>query len=199
MLDSIGALASIISTYYFIRLSPHAWLISLVAIGLNGYLYWQKGIYGDMSLELFYFLTTCYGWLLWRKPTAHANKQITQLTPLKWALLIASIAALFVITKTLLLHFTQSNIATLDALTTALSLAAQCLMCHKSIATWALWFLTDVIYAYLYWHKQLPMHALLMFIYTGMAVVGYCNWRRILNAQLLSFPQSTSIRIAQID
>lgn len=191
MLDSIGALASIISTYYFIRLSRHAWLISLIAIGLNGCLYWQKGIYGDMSLELLYFFTTCYGWVLWRKPTNHSHKTITQLRQWQWVLLIASIASLFFIIKTLLVHFTHSTVATLDALTTSLSLAAQYLMCHKTITTWVLWFLTDAIYAYLYWHKQLPVHTLLMLIYTGMAVIGYCNWVRMANARQPSFPLST--------
>lgn len=175
MLDTIGALASLLSTYYFIRLNSKAWFVSLIATALNGWLYWQKGIYADMVLESFYFFTTCYGWLLWRERET-TTEPITQLPLKQWAFLALGIVTLFYVIKTLLLSFTHSTVPQLDALTTALSVAAQWLMCHKVIATWVLWFITDVIYGYLYWHKQLPMHTMLMLIYTGMAIAGYYSW-----------------------
>ena len=56
-LDCFGTLASLLATYYFIRLNKLAWLVSLAAIGLNGVLYWQKGIYADTALEGIYFLS----------------------------------------------------------------------------------------------------------------------------------------------
>lgn len=184
MLDSIGALASLLSTYYFIRLNSKAWVFSLAATCLNGWLYWQKGIYADMLLESFYFITTCYGWLLWRQPVSITQSCVTRLSFKQWILLALSTSLLFIIIKTLLLSFTHSSVANLDALTTALSLVAQWLMCRKVIATWALWFITDVIYVYLYWHKQIPIHALLMLVYTGMAILGYYNWLRQLPTSL---------------
>nr|WP_081726626.1 nicotinamide mononucleotide transporter [Legionella oakridgensis] len=53
--DLIGAIASLLSTYYFIRQNNKAWAIALLATALNGWLYWQTGIYADMCLESFYF------------------------------------------------------------------------------------------------------------------------------------------------
>lgn len=61
LLDILGAIISLLSTYYFIRLDSKAWLTSLFATCLNAFLYWQKGIYADMILESFYFLALAMG------------------------------------------------------------------------------------------------------------------------------------------
>lgn len=176
MLDMVGSTASLLSTYYFIRLNSKAWIISLFAICINGWLFWQKGIYAEMVLECCYFLTTCYGWFLWRHVPAHIDRRITYLSPKHWLMLVITVFSLFLLIRTLLSTFTLSTVATLDALTTALSLAAQWLMCHKVIATWVVWLVTDAIYTYLYLQKDIPFHALLMLIYIGFAMTGYYSW-----------------------
>ncbi|WP_115302019.1 nicotinamide riboside transporter PnuC [Legionella beliardensis] len=179
-LDIVGALTSFLATYYFIRLNSRGWLISLVATSLNGWLYWQKGIYSDMLLESFYFITTCYGWLQWQRPITSTNKPILVLKEKQWFTLGIAILALFMIIFFILTAFTNSNVAALDALTTALSLAGQWLMCHKIITTWLIWFITDALYAYLYLQKHIPFHVLLMLIYTIMASYGYFSWLKAL-------------------
>ncbi|WED43841.1 nicotinamide riboside transporter PnuC [Legionella cardiaca] len=179
LLDFLGTVASLLATYYFIRLDRKAWLISLFATVLNAWLYWQKGIYADMALESFYFLSTCYGWYLWRVPPANQEAPIiTKLSITQWMIIAGVISCLFIFIISLLLVFTYSDIALLDAMTTSLSLAAQWLMCYKMIATWILWFITDAIFAYMYFHKHIPFHCFLMTIYTIMAVIGYRTWAR---------------------
>lgn len=178
LLDLIGAFTSLLATYYFIRLDKKAWLVTLLATCLNGFLYWQNGIYADMVLESCYFFSTCYGWFLWRKPLKQETFLIISLSKRQWLFIIVSATCFFLIIKTLLSTLTNSNIAILDALTTSLSLVAQWLMCHKAIETWFFWFFIDALYAYMYFHKLLPFHSLLMLLYTGMAVAGYLTWAR---------------------
>ncbi|WP_347251248.1 nicotinamide riboside transporter PnuC [Legionella sp.] len=177
LLDILGAIISLLSTYYFIRLDSKAWLTSLFATCLNAFLYWQKGIYADMILESFYFFSTCYGWYVWQNPTPQ-RENIRSLSKKHWYLLLVLLPSCFLLISTLLVMFTRSDVIILDALTTSLSLAAQWLMCYKAIATWIFWFFTDVIYAYMYLHKQLPFHCLLMLVYMGMAAIGYLTWWR---------------------
>lgn len=175
MLDLLGAMTSLISTYYFIRLNSHAWLVSIFAACLNSWLYWQSGIYADMMLELFYLVTTCYGWMLWKKGKP-VEWKVVSLSTQQWLSLALSVLTLFTLILLMLSWFTTSTVVTLDALTTSLSIAAQWLMGHKIMATWVLWFLTDGINVYLYVQKQIPFHATLMVIYTGMAIIGYYSW-----------------------
>lgn len=151
--------------------------MTLLATCLNSVLYWQNGIYADMLLELFYFLSTCYGWYLWQKPTEQPGN-IRKLSKRQWTILLIAVISCFILFSILLSTFTHSNIVLLDALTTSLSLAAQWLICHKALAAWFFWLVTDSIYAYMYFHKQLPFHCLLMLVYTGMAVIGYLTWTK---------------------
>jgi nicotinamide mononucleotide transporter len=187
LLDIFGAVTSLLSTYYFIRLDSKAWLITLFATCLNGFLYWQKGIYADMLLESFYFLSTCYGWYVWQKPIPRLGI-IRKLSTKQWYLLLILLLSCFLLISGLLFTFTRSNVVILDALTTSLSIAAQWLMCYKAITTWIFWFFTDAIYAYMYLHKQLPFHCLLMLVYTGMAIVGYLTWAK----QRANYPRKSS-------
>ncbi|MCL9684428.1 nicotinamide riboside transporter PnuC [Legionella maioricensis] len=180
--DLLGALISLISTYYFIRLNSKAWPVGMIATILNSWLYWHKGIYADMLLEFFYFLSMVYGWYKWQKkmPQDSATTQTSfgYLKPLQWLSLGLLFALIFISIRYLLETFTHSTVAFLDATTTSLSLVAQWLMCHKIIMTWILWFITDALYAAMYLSKNLPFHSILMVIYTGMAIAGYLAWAR---------------------
>jgi len=179
--DLIGALFSLLSTYYFIRMNNKAWGIGMIATCLNGGLYWYKGIYADMALELFYFFTMIYGWHTWQNNKKNLYNQIItlkKLTFIHWLLLGFLFCSVFTLIYLILVYYTHSSIPALDTLTTTLSLVAQWLMCHKIIMTWVFWFITDTFYVWLYFTKALPFHAILMLIYTGMAVTGYIVWSR---------------------
>ena len=181
-------------TYYFIRLDKRAWWVTLVATSLNAALYWQSGIYADMTLESLLFYEHFLCWYLWRGTANQKSSSITNLSLKQGAFLIISVGILFLILKNFLSTLTNSNVAFLDALTTSLSLAAQWLMCHKMITTWILWFITDALYAYMYFQKHLPFHSILMIIYTGMAIVGYFSWtKQKADSKLGEFSQNQKI------
>ena len=50
LFDLIGALTSLLSTYFFIRMNNKAWPVGMLATVLNGWLYWYKGIYAEYDL-----------------------------------------------------------------------------------------------------------------------------------------------------
>lgn len=178
LLDLIGAVISLLCTYLFIRVNPYAWLVTIAAACLNGILYWQKGIYADTLLEFFYFVSACYGWYLWRRGTVTKAVEIKGLTIRQGIFLFFNTLLFYTFIWGLLVSFTSSNVPKLDALTTSLSLVANWLMIHKILFTWIIWLVTDALYVYLYLHKQIPFHALLMLVYTFLAVVGYFAWYR---------------------
>lgn len=175
--DLFSTLVSLLSTHYFIRLNLKAWPIGILATGLNGWLYWQKGIYADMFLQLFYSISFVYGWYQWSHGSRPKARPIELLSFPKLLFLCLGLATLYLIILCVLKRFSYSTVTEIDALTTSLSLIAQCLMCYKVITTWILWFLADVLYAGLYFNKNLPFHSLLAIIYAGLAMTGYIHWR----------------------
>ncbi|KTD48832.1 Nicotinamide riboside transporter PnuC [Legionella rubrilucens] len=193
LLDLSGTLASLLCTYYLIRLNRIAWILGLAANLINGWLYWHNGIYADTLLEVFYLVSTAYGWLKWQQSSEATSREISSLSFNQWLMVGLAFASLYFLIVIGLKRFTSTTVADLDAFTTALSLIAQVLMCHKVLESWLLWLVTDSVYAYLYWLKQLPFHVLLMIVYTGMALTGYWIWIRQQRRHRPSDPVATPL------
>lgn len=176
--DIVGSLLSLLSTYYFIRLNNKAWLVGILAIFINGWLYWSKGIYADAILELIYLGNMIYGWFKWSKTGNNDVKgaRLGSYTSSQWLVVILLFSMLFGLILYFLIAFAHSKIALLDATSTTLSLLAQWLMCQSIIVTWVIWFITDAIYLVMYFNKELVFHSLLMMVYMVLAVIGYLNW-----------------------
>ena len=183
-LDILGSIFALISTLYYIKADKLAWPIGLVAICINGILYFQTGIYGDMSLEGIYFVSTFYGWYQWsRGGNNHAELEITHLTKNN-AFLLTTIAVISISNPAYtLIHFTNSQVPYWDATTTVLSLVAQWLICKKIIECWIMWFIVDALYVGLYIYKGIPAHSVLLIIYLGLAVAGYIRWYRLMKKE----------------
>jgi nicotinamide mononucleotide transporter len=179
LIDALGAFFDLLSTWYFIRLNSKAWPTGLIATAINGYLYWRQGIYADMVLSYLYCVNFSYGWYYWNKPKTHSQrKPLYKLSSFQWGGLVLLSTSLFLCTYLLLQKWTPSNVPLLDSATTSLSIIAQWLMYHKIIFTWILWVITDVLYIFMYLVKEMPYYALLMVIYTVMAIVGYYLWQK---------------------
>lgn len=179
LIDVLGAFFDLLSTWYFIRLNRKAWSAGLIATILNSYLYWQQGIYADMILSCFYCINFSYGWYYWHKPEHQLQIQrLFKPSPIQWLNLSLLCAALILATYFLLQRWAPSNVAFLDSVTTSLSIIAQWLMYHKILFSWILWFITDLFYILLYLFKEMPCYAVLMIVYSALAVMGYYQWRR---------------------
>lgn len=177
-LDYLGAFFSLLSTLLFVFQSYWAWPMSLLAILVNSYLYLLTGIYADMTLELFYLLSCLYGWWDWKKSADLKEFFVHRLTLKGGAGILLSIGCFYIVFSYFLKTYTHSTVVHLDAITTALSIVGQVLMCYKHIATWVVWFVADSLYVVLYGVKQLPGHVVLMIIYTGLAIWGFYRWHK---------------------
>lgn len=179
VIDFLGSLLSLLCTYLFIKEDKRAWLISAVAIPFDAFVYYQSHLYGDMFLQGIYLSMTLYGYKQWRNDSNPNQELPISYTNQLEKLLLLCIATLSIFAlNPVLKPFNQPHIATLDSITTVLSLCAQWLLCKKKIETWLVWFIVDGLYAYLYIIKSLPFHGLMAFIYLLMAISGWRNWHR---------------------
>jgi nicotinamide mononucleotide transporter len=133
-----------------------------------------------MALQVYYVGISIYGWYYWLKgnPDQDDDLPVTN-TPRKlWIPLPAISAVLFLLIAYMLIHFTDSPIPYWDALTTALSITATWMLARKYLETWLIWVVADFISMVLYATRDLWATVVLFAVYTGMAVVGYIQWKK---------------------
>jgi nicotinamide mononucleotide transporter len=178
-IDVIGALLSIISAYFYIKEKPIAWLISLIAIPFDVIMDFRIGVYGDLLLQFLYFILLIYGWYSWRHGAkVEEGLPILRITA-KQFYLIGLLTLFPVIAVWLSIdHYTDSEVALLDASVTVLSMLAIWLLGKKIIESWLLWVFVDCLYVALYVYKQMPFHAFMSLFDSVTCVIGYFYWMK---------------------
>lgn len=77
--------------------------------------------------------------------------------------------------------FTDSTIPKADSLVGMLSVIGTWMLARKLIENWLVWIAADALATGLFFYKELYITAILFIIYTGMAVVGYWQWKKLMN------------------
>lgn len=157
------------------------WPIGIASNLAYGVLFFDSRLYADMSLQAVFLGLSVAGWWNWSQARSGGAMAISSISRTeRWLLLPWVFGATFTIREILLVANGAAPL--LDALTTALSLAAQYLASRKRAENWLLWIVADLIYIPLYLSRGLPLTALLYAAFLVMCVVGWRQWRRELAA-----------------
>lgn len=181
-IEIAGTTLSIIYLYLSIKQKISLWIFGFLCSALYVIVFWKSKFYADMSLQFYYLLVSIYGWINW-KTSAQGDKNVMKIekTKISNAIVLASVAViLYLIYNFILQNYTDSPLPRADSFTTALSIIATWMLARKLIENWLLWIVIDGLSAGLYFYKELYPTAILFFIYTVMALVGYLQWRKTL-------------------
>ncbi|MBQ6167919.1 MAG: nicotinamide mononucleotide transporter [Muribaculaceae bacterium] len=187
-IDLAGLVLGLIYLWLEFKASIWLWLVSVIMPIVHGYLYWERGLYADFGMEVYYVLAAIYGYAMWRwvrtrgkneksgENRENGERPITRF-PLRRVLPVALIGlALWGIIYWVLITWTDSSVPLCDSFTTALSMVALWALAQKYAEQWLLWLVVDAVCAILYIYKQIPFTACLYAFYTVMAVLGYRQW-----------------------
>ena len=186
-IDMAGLVLGLIYLYLEFKASIWLWLVSVIMPIVHGYLYWERGLYADFGMEVYYVLAAIYGYAMWRWSRARtvetqnlaSTEQEHPITrfPLRRVLPVALIGlALWAVIYWVLITWTDSSVPLCDSFTTALSMVALWALAQKYAEQWLLWLVVDAVCTVLYIYKQIPFTACLYAFYTVMAVLGYRQW-----------------------
>jgi nicotinamide mononucleotide transporter len=141
-------------------------------------LFLQGRLFADMGLQVVYFGLGVYGWLNWLSGGEHRTAlKISRTTRTEWFVLLGTIPGGTWVLREILIAVNGAA-PFWDSLTTALSLAAQYLLCRKRFENWFFWIAADLIYVPLYLSRQLPLTAVLYGLFLAMCLVGAREWHR---------------------
>ena len=183
-LEAITTVLALIGIWFNTRQSLWAWPVNIAAILLSMALFAVNRIYGDMALQIYFLVASLYGWYAWLHG-AKVEDSMLQARPLtvsclsksQWLILLMIWGMLWVVLYQLLARHTNTDVPSLDGMTTAGSIIAQVLLARKKIENWLLWFVVDVVYVGLYLIKSLWLTAGLYGVFLLLCMLGWQRWR----------------------
>ena len=185
-IDMAGLVLGLVYLWLEFKASIWLWLVSVIMPIVHGYLYWERGLYADCGMEVYYVLAAVYGYAMWRWAKARETQNLASPTegelpitrfPLRRVLPVAVVGlALWGVIYWILITWTDSSVPLCDSFTTALSMIALWALAQKYAEQWLLWLVVDAVCAVLYIYKQIPFTAGLYAFYTVMAILGYRQW-----------------------
>lgn len=187
-LEIAATLTGLLSVWLTAREQIWAWPIGLVNVGCFFYMFWDVRLYADMTLQVFFFALSVYGWIYWLRNRAGRKVRPTRRISLRSAGIL--LVLLIVVTSLwgyLLEAYTDASIPYADAFIATLSLIAQFLLSSKYLENWLCWIMVDILSIGMYSYKDLHALAFLYVIFLGIAAAGYVSWRKE-HAQQQSLP-----------
>jgi len=179
-IEIIGVILSLIYLYLSIKQMVSLWFFGIISSIFYIVIFYQTKFYADMSLQFYYVLISIYGWINWESEKKITGKDIqtTKMTKRLFLKLCISTGLIYVVYFLILSKFTDSTIPKADSLVGALSIVGTWMLARKLIENWLVWIAADALCVGLYFYKGLYPTAILFIIYTGMAAVGYYQWKK---------------------
>ena len=141
-------------------------------------LFWSARLYADAVLQVVFLGLAAYGWWVWLRGGERRTHRAMGRASHRTLLVLLALLVPATWGLTVLLGRAHDIAPFWDALTTALSLAAQWLLNRKEIENWAFWIAADVVYIPLYFVKALDLTGIVYVLFLGMCLVGARTWRR---------------------
>lgn len=181
ILEATAVIFGLLSVWYSKK--EHIWVYptGIISVLIYVYITFEYKLYADMGINAYYFVMSVYGWYHWTN-TGDQREQIpiTRNSRNENLVGFALMAGSFLIIR-FGLDFTDSDVPTWDALTTATAITGMWLMARKKIENWIAWIITDIIAVPLYLYKGLPLTSFQFLIFTILAFWGYFAWKKKLN------------------
>jgi len=144
---------------------PWAFIPAALGAGLFAYICWNKKIYAESALQVFYIGLAGLGLI------GYGND--VHISGLFHLILLLSAVIGTVVLGVILKKTTDAMLPFLDAFTTVFSLAATWLMINMIHENWLYWIVIDTVSIYLYAKRGLKLSSVLFLLYLLLALDGY--------------------------
>ncbi len=141
-------------------------------------LFWTARLYADAALQIVYLVLGVAGWWEWLHGGERRSHRVVANASPRLLLALGALVVPATWLLTVVLTHADDIAPFWDALTTALSLAAQWLLNLKKFENWFFWIAADVIYIPLYFVKDLYLTGVVYVVFLGLCFLGLRAWRR---------------------
>ena len=188
-LEIIAVLFNILGVWLTARRIRWCWPVSVVAVLLYAWIFYDAKLYSDTLLQGIFALLQGYGWWRWSQGGSAQGKVRVGRLPWREAWLGLSGGLLgALLLGSLMSRYTDAAVPWVDSTLTAFSLVASVWAARKYVASWWLWIALDLAYVGLFLFKDLQLTAALYTGFVILAIYGLRTWRQDLQRQEQRLP-----------
>ncbi|WP_434339529.1 nicotinamide riboside transporter PnuC [Motilimonas cestriensis] len=178
-IEYIAVTCGFLNVYLIIKRSLWNYLFGFIMVVLYAKIFFDYQLYSDSLLQVFFFITQCYGVFYWLKYKAPDGKvQVAYLNHRHFSQGLLATSALWLILAVVMQQYTDATHPFWDGAIAALSVTAQILLMRRHLQSWYLWIAVDVLAIGLFIVKGLLPTAALYGVFLILAILGLLQWQR---------------------
>lgn len=183
-LELLAFVLAVVMVVFEMRVNVAAWPLAILSSLLYFALFWNSGLYGDASLQIFFVAIGAWGWWQWLRSDrqapaeTHLGHGVRTLPGRSRVQLLIAFGLAWPATGLFLKTFTTSDVPWWDAFPTSLSLVGTWLLGRKYVENWPVWIAVNLVSIGLFAYKGLWLTMLLYGVFVVMSCFGWNAWRR---------------------
>jgi nicotinamide mononucleotide transporter len=182
-LDQINLVLGVTGVVLMVRRTLWAFPVGMVAVAVQGVLFFRTRFYADAFLQAFFFVALAWGWWHWvRGRGTAAELPVTTLSLRARVMMVAATVAATIAWASAAQLWTDTLMPWRDAAIAMLQVAGQILQSRKKLENWAFLTAANVIAIPAYWNAELAYTAFLFAIYLVLGLAGWRAWWRAMRA-----------------
>nr|MCU0793056.1 nicotinamide riboside transporter PnuC [Opitutaceae bacterium] len=151
----------------------------LVAVSVQGVLFWQATFYADAKLQAFFFVCLAYGWWHWTNAKGEAPElPVTRLSWRARTIGVGAASALCLGWGAWQAAHTDAVMPYRDTFIASFSVLGQVWQVRKRLENWAVWTAVNAVAIATYWSAELAFTAFLYGIFLVLGLLGWREWSR---------------------
>jgi nicotinamide mononucleotide transporter len=153
------------------------YLFGLIMVALYFFVFWEKRLFAESVLQIFFLAAQIWGWWLWLKVGDRGNQ--VPVRRLDWTsrwVWLAAMAAISLNLSWVMATYTTASAPYVDTPIAVFSVGAQILLAYRRLENWVLWIAIDLVSILLYIYRDLEPTAGLYGGFLAMSLFGLKEW-----------------------
>lgn len=183
-IELIATISGMISVWFASQTNQLTWIFGLISQMFLFILFYKIQLYGDMILQIYFTLSTIYGYYMWKELNKITLLSNTNRIYIGIIIIIGTLSTGFFFNNIHLYfptYFPPTDYGLINAFTMVLSMCAMVLMAQQKLESWYLWIIIDVISTIVYFKNAVYFLSIEYLIFLIIAIYGYYNWKRQIN------------------
>lgn len=182
-----GTVFGLLSVWFAAKQNILTWGAGLINILFFFAIFYQVQLYSDMFLQVYFFITSIYGWAVWKKQKADHRPVYSLSTKSRLLtgiciIILTGLLGLLIKKIHLLLPgvFKQpASFPFADTFIAVCSIIATVFLAKRFWENWILWIVVDVVCVFVYFKKGIFFISAEYAVFFGLAVYGLILWKQI--------------------